>query len=123
MTNGLDNEFSILNNVILRIIWPFFPIIVEMCVEFFTVQSLGFLFPNKSILIIALILPITYLPDYHNRIDNRVYLRIAMYCEIPSLGLFICYLFEKDVLQLWGGFVVLIATIIGFILLDYRYSR
>ncbi len=118
---AIRNEF--IERICIRLLLPFYPIFFECLIGLFLEKDIGFTFPNKSVIIIAMIMPISYLPDFFRNANRRSCLIIALFIELPSTVAFVCYLFEGKIRILWFGLLILSISMIVFLILDYIIYR
>lgn len=99
--------------IIIRILWPIFPIGMEVLIR--SLLGLEIIFPNKSILILAFIIPALYLPDYKSEISLTL---LSMCCLLSAVPFF-CSIIKQSKEIFWIGFILLLIYIFLFVFLDY----
>lgn len=111
----IKSEF--IYKIIFRILWPIFPIGMEIAIRF--LLELEIIFPNKSILVVTFIVPALYLPDYKDKIS----LTLLSMCCLLSATPFFCSIVSQKRLIFFVGLFLLLLYIILFTIFDYFSYR
>ena len=98
---------------IIRILWPLIPISMEFLVRFLIKVEIQF--PNKTILVLAFIIPASYLPDFRGEISINL---ISMACLLATIPFF-CSIISNDEIIYWVGFILFLFFILIFLILDF----
>jgi len=96
--------------IIIRILWPVFPIGMEIFIR--GLLKMNIIFPNKSVLILTFIIPALYLPDYKDK--GEISLTLLSMCCLLSATPFFCSIISQDRIIFWVGFTLLLFYIILF---------
>lgn len=110
-----------LGRIIVTIIWPIFPILIKFGI--LLLEGRGFDIFNESNIIMAFVLPITFLPDHKNSFKNleRFLIIGVILCCVP-FALYVPYIVNNNINYLYAGLGVLIIYICGFLIWDYFKS-
>ena len=99
--------------VIIRILWPVIPISMEILIRLLIKSKIEF--PNQTILIVAFIMPASYLPDFRSEISINL---ISMSCLLATIPFF-CSIVTNHRIIYWTGFFLFIFFMLLFLLLDF----
>jgi hypothetical protein len=112
---SIRNAF--LYKLIVRILWPIIPIAMEIIIR--TLLKIDIVFPDKTILVLAFIIPALFLPDYKGEIS----LSLLGMCLLFSATPFFCSIVSEDRIIFWIGFFMLLFYIAVFVTLAYLSHR
>ena len=99
--------------IIIRVIWPIVPICLEIFIRVLINKQVTF--PNQTVLVLAFILPSSYLPDFKTEISINL---ISMLCLIATVPFF-CSIVSNQGIVFWMGFILFVFFLILFLLLDF----
>jgi len=104
---------SYIYRVIIRVLWPIVPICMEIFIRFLIKKAI--VFPNQTILVLAFIVPASYLADYKSEISINIISMLCLFSTAP----FFCSIVSNSLLIYWVGFILFIFFIVLFIILDF----
>ncbi len=104
------NELSL--RVITRLLWPLIPISMEVAIRYLVAGNI--VFPNQSILVLAFILPASYLTDFRGKVPIHL---ISMLCLIGTVP-FVSSVLTSDPVVYWVGLYVFLIYAAAFLAVD-----
>ncbi len=103
---------KLLYRVVIRIIWPIIPISMEVLIRALIIKPITF--PNQTVLVLAFIVPSSYLPDFRGEISINL---ISMGCLLATVPFF-CSIVADHRTIYWMGFALLLFFMLLFMILD-----